>query len=225
MDEQRMQAYVALIEQLLRCANGEECAILQQQAELVDAGLLGVMQQYADWLEQQGNSNNAGRLRQFAQRLATALGGGSAQTGESPENADQFLRAVLQLVADSRGDAQQVYPFLAQHQDRLNETLLQTLPQIAAALLASNPEQRQYVADDLGNFGNLINQFPLGKRWINLELGIAAYEQALTVMTQQAMPVEWAQTMNNLATAYYSRIRGDRAENIEQAIEATAAFF
>jgi hypothetical protein len=134
MDEQRMQAYVALIEQLLSCANGEEGAILQQQAELVDAGLLGVMQQYADWLEQQGNSNNAGRFRQFAQRLATALGGTSAQTEGSPENADQFLRAVLLLVIESQGDAQQVYPFLAQHQDQLNETLLQTLPQIAAAI-------------------------------------------------------------------------------------------
>ncbi len=219
MDEQRMQAYVALIEQLLRCANGEESAILQQHADLVDAGLLAVMQQYADWLEQQRNSN-AGWLRQFAQRLATALGGSSAQTAGSPEDAAQFLREVLQLVIDSQSDAQQVYPFLAQHQDQLNETLLQTLPQVAAALLASNPEQQQFVAAILFYFGNLINQFPLGQRWINMELGIAAYRQALTVMTQQAMPVDWAGTMMNLAIIYSNRIRGDRAENIEQAIGA-----
>ncbi|NJR67843.1 MAG: tetratricopeptide repeat protein, partial [Synechococcales cyanobacterium CRU_2_2] len=34
------------------------------------------------------------------------------------------------------------------------------------------------------------------------------------------MPIEWATTTMNLATAYYSRIKGDRAENIEQAIAA-----
>jgi len=34
------------------------------------------------------------------------------------------------------------------------------------------------------------------------------------------MPIEWAQTINNLANAYYSRIRGERAENIEAAIGA-----
>ena len=32
------------------------------------------------------------------------------------------------------------------------------------------------------------------------------------------MPVEWAQTINNLAKAYYSRIKGERADNYEQAI-------
>ena len=45
-------------------------------------------------------------------------------------------------------------------------------------------------------------------------------QQCLTVSTQTAMPIEWAQTMMNLATAYSNRIRGDRAENIEQAIAA-----
>ena len=37
-------------------------------------------------------------------------------------------------------------------------------------------------------------------------------------MTRQAMPVEWATTMMNLAIAYRNRIRGDKAENIERAI-------
>jgi tetratricopeptide (TPR) repeat protein len=31
--------------------------------------------------------------------------------------------------------------------------------------------------------------------------------------------VEWAGTLNNLALAYSDRIRGDRAENLEKAIE------
>ena len=34
------------------------------------------------------------------------------------------------------------------------------------------------------------------------------------------MPVEWAQTINNLANAYYARIRGDKEDNIERAIHS-----
>ena len=41
-------------------------------------------------------------------------------------------------------------------------------------------------------------------------------------MTRQAMPVEWAQRMMNLANAYSDRIRGDRAENLEQASPPTS---
>jgi len=40
----------------------------------------------------------------------------------------------------------------------------------------------------------------------------------LQVMTRQAMPVDWATTTMNLANAYYARIRGERAENLERAI-------
>ena len=43
--------------------------------------------------------------------------------------------------------------------------------------------------------------------------------QALKVYTEKDFPADWAATQNNLANAYNDRIRGDRAENIEQAIE------
>ena len=39
-------------------------------------------------------------------------------------------------------------------------------------------------------------------------------------MTREAMPVEWAKSMNNLASIYSGRIRGDRAGNLEKAIDA-----
>ena len=59
-----------------------------------------------------------------------------------------------------------------------------------------------------------------GDRADNIEQAIAAYEQALTVITQSAMPVEWATTTMNLANAYRNGIKGDRAENLEHAINA-----
>ena len=72
------------------------------------------------------------------------------------------------------------------------------------------------------NLANAYSDRIRGDRAENLEQAIAAYQQALEVMTRQAMPVEWAQAMMNLATAYYYRIRGDRAENLEQAIAPTS---
>jgi hypothetical protein len=38
------------------------------------------------------------------------------------------------------------------------------------------------------------------------------------VYTQKDFPEQWAGTKNNLANAYNNRIKGDRAENIELAI-------
>jgi hypothetical protein len=59
MDEQRTQAYVNLIEQLLTCTDGEELnKILQANQELIDTDFLQEMENYATWLEQQGYNNN-----------------------------------------------------------------------------------------------------------------------------------------------------------------------
>ena len=179
MDEQRDAAYVELIEQLLECPQGQEAELLQANAELVDAGLVEVIEQVAVHLESQGNSN-AGWLRGFATQLAQAVGLGDADSTRT-EDATQFLLETLQLVAESGGNPQQVYPLWAQQQAQLNEGLVEVMPQVVAQLFAGDAEQRTFVATALGTFGNLIQQFPLGRRWLNLELGIAVYELALQV--------------------------------------------
>jgi len=51
MNEQRAQAYVNLIEQLLACADGEEPNILQANQELIDPEFLQMMENYATGLE------------------------------------------------------------------------------------------------------------------------------------------------------------------------------
>ncbi|MEH2382064.1 MAG: CHAT domain-containing protein, partial [Nostoc sp.] len=51
----------------------------------------------------------------------------------------------------------------------------------------------------------------------------AASTAALTVYTREALPQQWAMTQHNLANAYRDRIKGDRAENIENAIAASTA--
>ncbi|MEH2065194.1 MAG: CHAT domain-containing protein, partial [Nostoc sp.] len=70
------------------------------------------------------------------------------------------------------------------------------------------------------NLGNAYRNRILGERAENIELAIAAYNQALEVCTRSAFPVDWAMTQNNLGIAYKDRILGERAENIELAIAA-----
>ena len=51
MNEQRGQAYVNLIEQLLACTEGEEPNILQANQELIDPEFLQMMENYATGLK------------------------------------------------------------------------------------------------------------------------------------------------------------------------------
>ncbi|CCI06512.1 hypothetical protein [Microcystis aeruginosa] len=51
MDEQRAQAYINLIEQLLACTEGEEPNILQANQELIDPEFLQMMENYATGLK------------------------------------------------------------------------------------------------------------------------------------------------------------------------------
>ena len=65
---------------------------------------------------------------------------------------------------------------------------------------------------------------PLGEnRYQNIENAIASYTAALSVLTRDAFPENWAMTQNNLGEAYRKRIRGDKAENIELAIASFTA--
>jgi CHAT domain-containing protein len=222
MDEQRFGAYVALIEELLDCPQGRQ-AILAARRDLVDAGLLKAVEQYGAYLERQGKSQKVAMLRGLAAQLAQALGlGEESETAGAAgaEDAARFLLETLRLVQESQGNPQPIYSVWAQQQARFNEDFLAVLPAVVGQLFERVSEQRTVVAWVLVTFGNLINQFPLGSRGINLELGIAAYEQALLVYTRAAFSEDWAMTQHNLANAYSGRIQGDRAANLEQAIAA-----
>ena len=95
MNEQRTQAYVNLIEQLLTCADDKELNnILQANQKLIDPDFLQVVENYATGLEQQGNNNPAAWLRNMAQQLDQYF---NPQAG-SIEEYEEFLLEVLEDV-------------------------------------------------------------------------------------------------------------------------------
>lgn len=109
-------------------------------------------------------------------QVAEALGLQQAAP-QGAESTRQFLLETLQLIRDQQGNPQQIYPLWAQQQSRFNPELLAVLPSVAAQPLQGNGERRPLIAAVLQVFGDLMQQFPLGIRWLNLELAIAAHRQ------------------------------------------------
>jgi len=121
MDEQRVQAYLELIQKLLSCPTGEENTILHAHSDLVDGGLLQMCEQVAHLMEENGDAQNAGWLRNFARNLSSAMG--QAQPN-NPESQKQFLMQVLQTISEINGDPQVVYPLFIANLDLLNVGLI-----------------------------------------------------------------------------------------------------
>jgi tetratricopeptide (TPR) repeat protein len=214
MDEQRFEANLNLIQQLLECPNGEEGDIINAHRELVDADLLQVMEEKATDMAENGKSNAAEFLQNLVAHLANSIG----NTVTSKEYLD-FLIDVLNTTSDCRANPQVIYPILQQNLDKLTLRLAEILQDWTTSNLAEvDSEQKEFIAADIGSFGSLIRQFPQGRRAWNLEISIACYTAALEVFTRQDYPQQWAMTKHNLGMVYRNRIEGVMAANIELAI-------
>ena len=71
--------------------------------------------------------------------------------------------------------------------------------------------------------GRGYDEFPRGDRADNIERAIAAYGQALQILTLERSANDWASLQTNLGNAYQQRILGDLADNLEKAIGAYQA--
>ncbi|MCF3609107.1 CHAT domain-containing protein [Planktothrix agardhii 1033] len=213
MDETRAQAYTNLIQQLLSCPKGEEPQILQDNQELLDRDLSQVLLEESQHLLQVGRIQEAEFLINLSQQLLIP---GSPHYERDYHS---FLMEVLQTVSDAEGNPEQVYPFLQQNLDQLDLQLVQILTAWANDTFAKVETAQAYgIAAVIVTLGNLIQQFPLGSRLVNLEIAIACYQLALEVYTRKDFPEDWARVQNNLAIAYNDKIMGNRAENIDTAI-------
>jgi len=226
MDEQRFETYFNLIQELLSCPNGEESAILSRSSELVDEGLVIMCQQVAEMSRGQGQENQAGFLINLAEQLAEYLNmtedGGAEQESQSNYSVKdylKFLQQLIQIEIQSNSDPKIVYPFLAQHQNKLDLKFAEIITQwFNSNIDPNNSKQNKDVASLLNNIAIDIQQFSLGSRLNNIEIAITCFQSALTVYTPDALPEDWAMTQNNLANAYSERIKGLKADNLESAI-------
>ncbi|KAB8334428.1 tetratricopeptide repeat protein [Scytonema tolypothrichoides VB-61278] len=132
-----------------------------------------------------------------------------------------FLIEILQATADSKGNPQVVYPLLARNINLLDDVLAEILVYWGTnTLREADADRAESIAVVIGDFSNLIQQFPWGNKASNIEIAITGYEVALTFYTPQAFPQQWARAKCGSGNAYSDRIRGDIAENLELAIAA-----
>ncbi|NEO72667.1 tetratricopeptide repeat protein [Moorena sp. SIO3H5] len=221
MDEERLQAYLNLIQQLLTCPSGEQVQILESNRELVDAELLQVMTQEAEKLAADGNQNSADVLLRLRSELLEIILESSTLVNPSSQNYLEFFINVLLVTAISNGDPKVVYPLLESNLDKLDDNFIDILQTWASAKLSElEPETAEIMARVIGNFSNFISDFTLGNKANNMDIAIAGYEIMLRVIIRDSNPESWAAIQNNLGNAYLDRIHGYKADNLELAIEA-----
>ncbi len=210
------------------CADPEEVEeIMQQHPQRINPALLAAISSEIDHMQSRGNAKAVRRLEQLQQMAANwialhaspslGLAEGSPSS-ESSGDAAGFVRAIMQLIAQVEGDRVQVHDFFRLNVEKLNESLLLDLPKVFAELIQKIDQSK--IAVLFGSFGDSIQQFPLGQRWLNLEMAISANKLALQVYSQKIFPEDWAATQNSLANAYRNRIRGEKEDNLERAIAA-----
>ncbi len=74
MTQQREALYFDLIDKLISCPNGQEPGILEQDAELVDAGFVNTVVQVATVFAHEGNEDGAKFLIHIARELSKEMG-------------------------------------------------------------------------------------------------------------------------------------------------------
>ena len=221
MDENRIQDYLNLIQQLLNCPSGEEPEILQANSDLLDLGFLQVCEGVAAQFAEEGNENAANFLRNLASQLGKFLGKNEDVDDDKSEDENfqtyrDFILELLQAERYSNSDVAIIYPMLAQRQNSLNAGFCESLQQVAENLITEHPEAIESILCDLENLSIDIMKFPLGKKANNIEIAITGFQ--IVLMNSEPGSENWGGTQNNLGEAYRLRIRGERADNLEKAI-------
>ncbi|GET37164.1 CHAT domain-containing protein [Microseira wollei] len=216
MDEQRIQAYLQLIFSLLNCPNGQEMELLEANADLVDRVFVQELLKIAQDLIKQENLDNANRLMNIAGFLLGVYGVPSSSVTQEEYLA--FWEELLDAEYESKDNTTAVYEVLQRHLNKLDTHFAQILQEAAITWISQQPKDAELIVALIETISIHISQFPLGNIANNQEIAIASF--AFVLQNWEVNTEKWAQTQNNLGLAYYYRIKGDIADNIELAIAA-----
>ena len=124
----------------------------------------------------------------------------------------RFLKAISQN--------QDINPLLVEHSDRLDNNFALSLREFASRTFANLPAKAASIANIIVKFCNLIAKFEQGNHASNLEIAIAGYESALTVITRETFSQEWSGIQQSLVDVYRQR-QGVLSTTITQLKENT----
>jgi len=143
-------------------------------------------------------------LMDMAQQLVEGLGllgNKRTETANTPKDYHNFLMEVLRKVSENP-NPKLIYPFLAQNLDKLDDNLIKILENWAQNTLESvETEESEYFAAVISMFSTLVRDFSRGDIAVNKEIAIAGNSIALTVLTFNNFPKNWAEIQHNLGNA------------------------
>ena len=227
MPDTEQQVYLELVQELLNCPQGQELLLLRSKPELLNKNLVETLIGVAQMFERQGSQESESTVKwllDFAKYLAEQLGlelrfeGEEHRTVPVVDEQLQFLLEVLNLVADSNSDPQLISALLSKNLALLNERMIDVITAWARAGAAEATRDVLESAMTIYAFSELIREFSLGNKAINLDLAIVCKETALNMFSMGRYPELWAKIQHTLAISYRDRIGGDRADNLEKSI-------
>ncbi|MGK7904999.1 MAG: tetratricopeptide repeat protein [Hormoscilla sp.] len=231
MNEQLIQQYLELIQELLGCPNGEKLAILEAHTKLLDAGLLTVMAHYSQYLRQQGQDNAAQWLEQLAQELQPQIVG--ATTAENSDSWDAVNQQVMELY--QQGNYGAAIPLAQQAVEIARQRWGDRHPKVAISLnnlaLLYNEQSKDKEAEPLYHEAIAIDRIALPQNHPHLATHLnnlallyefqgkdreaePLYHEAIAI-DRIALPKNHpslATHLNNLANLYYSQGKYEEAE-------------
>ena len=138
MNQQRLKAYLDLIQGLLSCPRGEEWILLRQNEKLVNPELVEVMEQVASHLAAEGDIKTAKYLHNWAGKLHHIL----TESVPTPQNNNHKLEAYIELIKAllncPEGSEEEI---LAAHQELIGPELVRVMKQVANQMAAEGNEE------------------------------------------------------------------------------------
>ncbi len=137
MNQQRLKAYLDLIQGLLSCPRGEEWILLRQNEKLVNPELVEVMEQVANHLAIEGDMRAAKYLHNWAGKLHHIL----TETVSTPKDDNDKTKAYIELIhallSCPEGTEAEI---LAVHRELIGPELVKVMKQVASQMAAEGDE-------------------------------------------------------------------------------------
>ena len=142
MNKPSLKAYLNLVQKLLSCPQGEEWIVLREHGELVNLGLVEVMEQIANYFAMEGKIKPAKYLHNWASQLHHILIDNNFTARDRDDKTDAYLELVKALLDCPEGLEQQI---LTAHQDLIEPKLIEVMREVAERLMSSDPETAEYL--------------------------------------------------------------------------------
>lgn len=152
MNQQRLKAYLDLIQGLLSCPRGEEWILLRQNEQLVNAELVEVMEQVASHLAAEGDIKAAKYLHNWSGKLHHILTESVPVPKKNQDKTEAYVELIKALLNCPEGSEAEI---LAAHQELIGPELVGVMKQVASQMAVEGDEE---TANFLHNLATDLNR-------------------------------------------------------------------